>query len=104
MLKSVRVMNDASLAICLQLLKLDLGITHDLRDTYFSNILKTAETELSKMGIDLTASTVEDTQLIVDYAVWQYRKRQEDVGLSRNLKFRIHNRIIQKVGAPDAQP
>jgi len=97
-------MNTTLLANCLQLLKLDLGITHDLRDTYFTNSLKTAEIELTKMGVDLTSSTVEDTQLIVDYAVWQYRKRQEDVGLSRNLKFRINNRIIQKVGTSDAEP
>lgn len=97
-------MNEALLTNCLQLLKLDLGITHDLRDAYFSNGLKVAEIELTKMGIDLTLSTVEDMKLIVDYAVWQYRKRQEDVGLSRNLKFRIHNRIIQKVGASNVEP
>ena len=97
-------MEEVLLTNCLQLLKLDLGITHNLRDTYFSNILNTAEMELTKMGVDLTSSTVEDTQLIVDYTVWQYRKRQEDVGLSRNLKFRINNRIIQKVGALNAEP
>lgn len=97
-------MEEVLLTNCLQLLKLDLGITHNLRDTYFSNILNTAEMELTKMGVDLTSSTVEDTQLVVDYAVWQYRKRQEDVGLSRNLKFRINNRIIQKVGASNAEP
>lgn len=97
-------MEEALLTNCLQLLKLDLGITHNLRDAYFSNILKAAEIELSKMGVDLTLSTVEDVQLIVDYSVWQYRKRQEDVGLSRNLKFRINNRIIQKVGASNAEP
>lgn len=92
-------MSDELLSNSLQLLKLDLGITHNLRDTYFTNILKTSEKELSKMGIDLSKSSVEDMQLIVDYAVWNYRKRQEDVGLSRNLKFRIHNRVIQKAGA-----
>lgn len=97
-------MNATLLANCLQLLKLDLGITHNLRDTYFSNSLETAEIELTKMGIDLSSLTVEDMKLIVDYTVWQYRKRQEDVGLSRNLKFRIHNRIIQKVGASNANP
>lgn len=96
-------MNEALLSNCLLLLKLDLGITHNLRDTYFSSILETAHTELSKMGVDLSASSVEDMQLIVDYAVWNYRKRQEDVGLSRSLKFRIHNRVIQKAGATSAK-
>lgn len=96
-------MDEKLLANSLQLLKLDLGITHNLRDTYFSNVLETAYMELSKMGVDLTLSTVEDMQLIVDYAVWNYRKRQEDVGLSRSLKFRIYNRAIQKVGANNAK-
>lgn len=92
-------MDDSTLSNPLALLKMDLGITHNLRDIYFTNILKSTEFELTKMGIDLSLSTVEDIQLIVDYAVWNYRKRQEDVGLSRNLKFRIHNRVIQKAGA-----
>lgn len=92
-------MSDATLATCLSLFKFDMGITHYLRDTLFINLIETAEMELSKMGVDLSGSTVEDMQLINDYAVWQYRKRQEDVGLPRNLQFRIHNRIIQKAGA-----
>ncbi|MEK3955375.1 hypothetical protein [Psychrobacillus sp. FSL K6-1464] len=92
-------MNEELHTNSLQLLKLDLGITHGLRDTYFTNILKTSNIELSKMGVDLSIATVEDMQLIVDYAVWNYRKRQEDVGLSRNLKYRINNRVIQKAGA-----
>lgn len=96
-------MNETLLANSLQLLKVDLGITHNLRDTYFSNVLETAFMELSKMGVDLTLSTVEDMQIIVDYAVWNYRKRQEDVGLSRSLKFRIHNRAVQKAGANNAK-
>ena len=96
-------MNETLLSNALQLLKLDLGITHNLRDAYFSNSLETAHKELSKMGVDLSSSTVEDMKLIVDYAVWNYRKRQEDVGLSRSLKFRIHNRVIQKAGAADAK-
>lgn len=97
-------MDEALLSNSLQLLKLDLGITHNLRDTYFSNILETASVELTKMGVDLSSKTVEDMQLIVDYAVWQYRKRQEDVGLPRNIKFRIHNRVLQKAGDSNAKP
>lgn len=97
-------MDETLLANCLQLLKLDLSITHNLRDDYFINALKTAKKEIEKMGVDLSDTTsVEDTKLIVDYTVWNYRKRQEDVGLPRNLKFRIHNRVIQKAGASDAE-
>jgi hypothetical protein len=34
--------------------------------------------------------------LIVDYAAWAYRKRQEDVPLAMNIQHRIRNRIIQE--------
>ncbi|MEK5429707.1 hypothetical protein MKY88_02480 [Lysinibacillus sp. FSL R7-0073] len=97
-------MDEILLTNCLQLLKLDLSITHNLRDAYFINALETAKKEIEKMGVGMAdATSVEDTKLIVDYAVWNYRKRQEDVGLPRNLKFRIHNRVIQKAGASDAK-
>lgn len=92
-------MSDEKLATCLSLFKLDLGITHNLRDTLFTNLIESSSIELSKMGVDLSNETVEDIRLIIDYSAWMYRKRQEDVGLPRNLQFRIHNRVIQKAGA-----
>ncbi|MGA3675638.1 hypothetical protein [Lysinibacillus agricola] len=91
-------MSEEKLATCLSLFKLDMGITHNLRDTLFSNLIESSTIELEKMGVNLSSATVEDTQLIVDYSAWMYRKRQEDIGLPRNLQFRIHNRVIQKVG------
>lgn len=91
-------MSEEKLATCLSLFKLDMGITHNLRDTLFTNLIESSTIELEKMGVDLSSATVEDTQLIVDYSAWMYRKRQEDIGLPRNLQFRIHNRVIQKVG------
>lgn len=92
------MMSDEKLANCLSLFKLDMGITHNLRDTLFTNLIESSTIELEKMGVNLSSGTVEDTQLIVDYSAWMYRKRQEDIGLPRNLQFRIHNRVIQKAG------
>ncbi|MGA3598582.1 hypothetical protein [Lysinibacillus agricola] len=92
------MMSEEKLATCLSLFKLDMGITHNLRDTLFANLIESSTIELEKMGVNLSSGTVEDTQLIVDYSAWMYRKRQEDIGLPRNLQFRIHNRVIQKVG------
>lgn len=96
-------MSEQFLQTCLSLFKLDLGITHNLRDALFSNLLKSSSIELTKMGVDLSQETVEDIQLVVDYSLWMYRKRQEDVGLPRNLQFKIHNRVIQKVGETNAK-
>lgn len=86
----------------LQLLKLDLGITHNLRDAYFSECLTSAQEELSIMGVDVFPTNAGDQLLIVDYAAWTYRKRQEDIPLSKNLKFRINNRLIKKAGGTNA--
>lgn len=95
-------MDDQTKATLLSLLKLDLGITHNLRDAYFDNLLVSSQNEIERTGITLDVSSIDDQMLIVDYAAWAYRKRQEDAPLSRNLQIRINNRIIKKAGTPDA--
>jgi hypothetical protein len=95
-------MDNTTLFNLLELLKLDLGITHNLRDTYFSNVLESSANELSNMGVLLDYTLSEDQMLVVDYAAWTYRKRQENAPLARNLQFRINNRVIKKAGITDA--
>ncbi|MDA1690238.1 MULTISPECIES: hypothetical protein [Bacillus] len=95
-------MNEQIKKNLLDLLKLDLGITHDLRDAYFNNLIVSSQHELKRMGIVLDFESIDDQMLIVDYAAWSYRKRQEDIPLSRNLQFRINNRVIQKAGNENA--
>jgi hypothetical protein len=87
----------------LSLLKLDLGITHALRDVYFNGLLDTSESEIARMGASLDLTKADDQILLVDYAAWSYRKRLENVPLARSIQFRIHNRLIQKAGAADAE-
>lgn len=91
-------MDDQTKATLLDLLKLDLGITHNLRDTYFNNLLVSSQKEIESTGIVLDFSSADDQMLIVDYSAWTYRKRQEDIPLSRSLRLRINNRLIQKAG------
>lgn len=87
----------------LNLLKIDLGITHHLRDDYFYNLLESAKNEIERRPLSpLNFTKVDDQMLVVDYAAWTYRKRQEDSPLSRNLQIRINNRIIKKAGTTDA--
>lgn len=94
-------MDDQTKTTLLGLLKLDLGITHDLRDTYFNKFLVGSQQELERKGIKLDFSKDDDQLLVVDYAAWSYRKRQEDIRLSRNLQLRINNRLIQKAGTEE---
>lgn len=78
----------------LNLIKLDLGITHDLRDAFFIQLLQSSIQEIERRGINLDIKKADDQMLIVDYAAWTYRKRQEDVPIANNIQHRIRNRII----------
>lgn len=92
-------MNDK---LILQLLKLDLGITHDLRDTYFNALIKSSVSVLERKGVEFNWDNDDDTMLIADYSSWSYRKRQEGIPISRNLQIRINERLLQKAGRSDA--
>jgi hypothetical protein len=95
-------MDEQTKATLLSLLKIDMGITHNLRDAYFNNLIISSQNEIERTGIILDFANVDDQMLVVDYAAWSYRKRQEDVPLSRNLQIRINNRVIKKAGTVDA--
>jgi S-adenosylmethionine synthetase len=80
----------------LNLLKLDLGITHNLRDAFFLQLLDGTIKEIERRGITIDKNSADDQMLVVDYACWVYRKRQEDVPLASNIQHRIRNRIIKE--------
>lgn len=80
----------------LNLFKIDLGITHNLRDAFFIQLLKGTIKEIERRGITLDKSKADDQMLIVDYAAWTYRKRQENIPLANNIQHRIRNRVIQE--------
>lgn len=80
----------------LNLLKIDLGISHTLRDAFFYQLLKGSLLEIEKKGITLDLNAADDSMLLADYAAWTYRKRQEDIPLANNIQQRIRNRIIKE--------
>ena len=80
----------------LQLLKIDLGISHNLRDAFFIAQIGACKVEIESKGITLDLATVEDQVLLSDYATWRYRNRTEDIGLANNLQYRIRNRITKE--------
>lgn len=79
----------------LQLLKLDLGISSDSRDTFFNAYIEAARCEIERKGFEIKLDEVEDQILLSDYTAWKYRKRTEDVPLANNLKKRIVDRIVK---------
>jgi hypothetical protein len=80
----------------LHLLKIDLGITHNLRDAFFISLLKSSIKEIERRGISLVLTSADDQMLTVDYAAWTYRKRMEDIPLANNIQHRLRNRIIEE--------
>lgn len=80
----------------LALLKIDLGITHNLRDTFFNAQIEACKGEIEGKGIALDLTNAEDQILLSDYTVWRYRTRTEDIPLSNNLHWRIRNRIVKE--------
>lgn len=85
----------------LSLLKMDLGITHTMRDTYFITLIKSVVKEIKQKGIILNLDNAEDQILLSDYAAWVYRKRQEDLPLAQNIQQRIRNRILKERAMTD---
>lgn len=79
----------------LALFKLDLGITHSLRDELFTALLASAQSDLTRRGVMLDLAAVEDQMLLSDYAAWRYRSRTEDVPLTKSLAYRIRARIVE---------
>jgi hypothetical protein len=87
----------------LNLLKIDMGITHNLRDAFFLQLLQSSIKEIERRGIKLDQKQADDQMLIVDYAAWTYRKRQEDLPLANNIQHRLRNRtIVERIAKQDA--
>jgi len=80
----------------LAMLKFDLGITHTARDTFFNNLILSQQKELEAKGFTFDLTLTEDVMLLSDYAAWNYRNRDKDVDISKNLQLRIRNRVVKE--------
>ena len=92
------------LADRLKLLKLDLQITTTAYDELLSQMISSAEGMIAREGIVLDSKKAEDTQLVVMYAAYLYRRRRdENPAMPRMLRFALNNRLFsQKAGGGNA--
>ena len=73
----------------LELLKLKLGISTDLRDKPLKKIISSVITELTdNLGIELVGERADHEMFIVDYAAYRY---EGGVDMPRHLQSRLHN-------------
>lgn len=80
----------------LTMLKTDLGITSTGYDARLTQYLRTAERAIITEGATLDNTTLEDSQLIVMYAAWMWRKRDTGEGMPRMLRWSLNNRIFSE--------
>ena len=87
----------------LTMLKTDLGIrTSTAYDARLEQLLTVAQREIMAEGAsDLDASDALDQQLIVMYAAWLWRRRDEMTGMPRMLRLSLNNRVFGMVGGQD---
>ena len=76
---------------------LDLLTVPKEREAYLTQQIEAAKSMIQREGITLT-DTPEDTQLVVMYAAWLYRKRNTGEGMPRMIRYALNNRVISQRG------
>lgn len=79
----------------LAMLKIDLGLTVDAYDARLTQVLTSATSAILKAGATtLDVSDPLDAQLVVMYAAWLWRGRDEMPAMPRSLQYALHNRVF----------
>ena len=72
--------------IALKLIKTQLGISAQTRDDYIAAVLKGTKKELEEIqGLDLDIENPQHLMFLVDYTVWRYNSKDEEVGMPERL-------------------
>ena len=87
-------MTDADI---LTMLQVDLGelYPNEARKAYLTQAIQAARAFITREGISLTESA-EDGQLVEMYAAYLIRKRAEDTGMPRMLRWALNNRLFSQ--------
>lgn len=80
----------------LTLLKNDLGIRNDSKDSFFRARIEAARQELQDKGIQIDLTNAEDMVFLSDWTAWRYRKRMDDSpALPEHLRYQLYNRQVK---------
>lgn len=81
----------------LTLLQVDLGEMYpsQQRQAYLNQAISAAQAFITREGIALTDSA-EDGQLVEMYAAYLVRKRADDPGMPRMLRWALNNRLFSQ--------
>lgn len=77
-------------------LKIDLGIMNTTAyDERLTQYINAAQDFIVREGVALQ-DTPEDNQLVVNYAAWMWRKRDNHEGMPRMIRWQLNNRIFSQ--------
>lgn len=80
----------------LTMLKVDLGITTTAYDTRLTQYINSAKEMIVTEGVTLDTTDLEDAQLVVMYAGWLWRKRDNGDAMPRMLRWTLNNRLFSE--------
>lgn len=80
----------------IDMLRTDLGITTNKYDVRLMQYLDTAEKMIRTEGININDTDAQDKQLVVSYAAWMWRKRDNMEGMPRMLRYQLNNRLMSQ--------
>lgn len=82
--------------IMLGMLKVDLGISVTAYDARLAQYLSSAETAIINEGATTLDNTeLSDQQLIIMYAAWLWRRRDDMGEMPRMVRYTLNNRILK---------
>lgn len=91
-------MSESEIAIILTALKVDLGIMSTTSyDTRLKQIIGASYEAIKTEGAStLNVNDLNDAQLVVMYAAWTWRKRENGEGMPRMLRYALNNRVLKE--------
>lgn len=93
-MEHIKASRSPALTNALNLFKMELGVTHDKRDSLYLHILEAGRKEMGRWGILLNLEDTDDLILLVDYTLWAYEKKEHIMPF--HIRQRILNRQIRE--------
>lgn len=80
----------------LAMLQVDLHITTTAYDTRLTQYINSAMEMIGTEGVTLNITDLEDAQLVIMYAGWLWRRRDNGEGMPRMLRYTLNNRLFSE--------
>lgn len=87
----------------LELLKIDLHLSSNAYDILLNHLIDMAIQAMVNEGITVDLGKISDAMLVMKYASYLFDKRHENVGMPRDLRWQLNNRLFrEKAGGQNA--